>query len=213
VRVRDDDHARGFILRGGREGRGGGRGGRGGRHGPSLGSWNHTRQAHYSSAMTQTQKGLDRPRHRRGRRHRREPLRPGVGGWSGRRVPAFRRRGAQHVLLAALSERLNKRGVADAVATLDALAAADPDVAEHAHEFAHALGSKPTARPPISSKRFPPAATAFSSGCRHGVIQAYFESARAGDAARGRKPCVNRSRVRRESAGCCFNVCTGWVTA
>jgi len=39
-----------------------------------------------------------------------------------------------------------------------------------------ALGSKPTARPPISSKRFSACGDGFSSGCRHGVIQAYFES-------------------------------------
>src|SRR2546422_5588776 len=31
------------------------------------------------------------------------------------------------------------RGVADAVATLDAIAAADPDAAEHAHEYAHGV--------------------------------------------------------------------------
>src|SRR6059036_4348852 len=40
-----------------------------------------------------------------------------------------------------LSERLRQHGVADAVATLDKLAATDADVAEHAHEFAHGLGN------------------------------------------------------------------------
>src|SRR6185503_18201248 len=39
-----------------------------------------------------------------------------------------------------LSERLTKRGLADAVSTLDQLATSYPDVAEHAHEFAHGIG-------------------------------------------------------------------------
>jgi hypothetical protein len=75
-----------------------------------------------------------------------------------------------------LSERLRKHGVADAVATLDALAAADADVAEHAHEFAHGIGIEAFSVSPDIVGTFTACGDGFSSGCRHGVIQAYFES-------------------------------------
>jgi hypothetical protein len=75
-----------------------------------------------------------------------------------------------------LSDRLKKHGVADAVATLDALAAADHDVAEHAHEFAHGIGIEAFGLSPDIVNTFTACGDGFSSGCRHGVIQAYFES-------------------------------------
>ena len=75
-----------------------------------------------------------------------------------------------------LSERLTKHGVAGAVATLDALAAADADVAEHAHEFAHGLGIEAYGKSTDIVSTFDACGDGFSSGCRHGVIQAYFES-------------------------------------
>jgi len=75
-----------------------------------------------------------------------------------------------------LSERLTAHGVADAVATLDALAAADPDVAEHAHEYAHGIGIEAYGRSPEIPETFAACGDGYSSGCRHGVIQAYFES-------------------------------------
>src|SRR5579859_490120 len=75
-----------------------------------------------------------------------------------------------------LSNRLRQHGVADAVATLDALAAADPDVAEHAHEFAHGIGIEAFSVSPDIVNTFTACGDGFSSGCRHGVIQAYFES-------------------------------------
>lgn len=75
-----------------------------------------------------------------------------------------------------LSERLTRHGVADAVATLDALAAADPDVAEHAHEYAHGIGIEAFSVSPDLVGTFTACGDGFSSGCRHGVIQAYFES-------------------------------------
>jgi len=77
---------------------------------------------------------------------------------------------------ALLSERLNKRGVADAVATLDALTAADADVAEHAHEYAHGIGIEAYGKSPDIIGTFAACGDGYSSGCRHGVIQAYFES-------------------------------------
>src|SRR5437773_6627840 len=61
------------------------------------------------------------------------PAGPAGTGDACRRFVADARRTCYSQLL---SERLTRYGVADAVATLDALAAADRDVAEHAHEFA-----------------------------------------------------------------------------
>ncbi|HEV2669871.1 MAG TPA: hypothetical protein VGU74_02170 [Gemmatimonadales bacterium] len=75
-----------------------------------------------------------------------------------------------------LSDRLVAHGVADAVAMLDALAAADPDVAEHAHEYAHGIGIEAYGRSTDIAGTFAACGDGFSSGCRHGVIQAYFES-------------------------------------
>jgi len=75
-----------------------------------------------------------------------------------------------------LSERLTNYGVADAVATLDALAAAARDVDEHEHEFAHVLGIEAYGKSTDIVKTFSACGDGFSSGCRHGVIQAYFES-------------------------------------
>ena len=96
--------------------------------------------------------------------------RPGTadcsGGWDDR----------QRCYSELLSDRLNKRGLADAVATLDRLAASDPDVAEHAHEFSHGIGIEAYAKSPDIVGTFETCGDAYSSGCRHGVIQAYFES-------------------------------------
>ena len=75
-----------------------------------------------------------------------------------------------------LSDHLTHHGVADAVATLDAIAAADPDVAERAHEYAHGLGIEAYSTSPDIAATFSACGDGFSSGCRHGVIQAYFES-------------------------------------
>jgi hypothetical protein len=75
-----------------------------------------------------------------------------------------------------LSDHLTRHGVADAVATLDAIAAADSDVAEHAHEYAHGVGIEAYGTSPDLAATFAACGDGFSSGCRHGVIQAYFES-------------------------------------
>lgn len=96
---------------------------------------------------------------------------PGVGDCKGRAGDA--RRACYSQLL---SQRLNKRGLADAVATLDALAATDPDVAEHAHEYAHGIGIEAYGKSPDIIGTFAACGDGYSSGCRHGVIQAYFES-------------------------------------
>ena len=75
-----------------------------------------------------------------------------------------------------LSERLNKRGLAEAVTTLDRLAAADPDVADHAHEYAHGIGIEAYGKSSDIVGTFAACGDGYSSGCRHGVIQAYFEA-------------------------------------
>jgi len=75
-----------------------------------------------------------------------------------------------------LSDRLRNHGVADAVATLDAIAAADSDAAEHAHEYSHGIGIEAFGISTDIPATFTACGDGFSSGCRHGVIQAYFES-------------------------------------
>ena len=75
-----------------------------------------------------------------------------------------------------LSERLNKRGLTDAVTTLDRLTATHPDVAEHAHEYAHGIGIEAYGKSTDIVGTFAACGDGYSSGCRHGVIQAYFES-------------------------------------
>ena len=75
-----------------------------------------------------------------------------------------------------LSDQLTTHGVAQAVATLDALVQADPDAAEHAHEYAHGIGIEAYGKSPDIVGIFAACGDGYSSGCRHGVIQAYFES-------------------------------------
>ena len=77
-----------------------------------------------------------------------------------------------------LSQRLTTNGVQDAVTMLDQLAHADADVADHAHEFAHGIGIEAynTSTTPDITGIFAACGDGYSSGCRHGVIQAYFES-------------------------------------
>src|SRR5437899_8131304 len=65
-----------------------------------------------------------------------------------------------------LSARLVAHGVADAVAMLDALAAADPDVAEHAHEYSHGIGIEAYGRSTDIAGTFSACGDGFSSGCR-----------------------------------------------
>jgi len=62
------------------------------------------------------------------------------------------------------------------VATLDAITRADVDAAEHAHEYAHGIGIEAYGLSPDIQATFAACGDGYSSGCRHGVIQAYFES-------------------------------------
>lgn len=75
-----------------------------------------------------------------------------------------------------LSARLAQAGVAAAAAALDSLAAADRDVAHHAHEYAHGIGIEAFGLSQDIAAIFAACGDGYSSGCRHGVIQAYFES-------------------------------------
>ena len=75
-----------------------------------------------------------------------------------------------------LSDRLTKHGLADAVAMLDAITHADAGAAEHAHEYAHGIGIEAYGLSPDIQATFAACGDGYSSGCRHGVIQAYFES-------------------------------------
>ena len=105
-------------------------------------------------------------------------LAPGVGKGGGPGVACLRFAGdARRTCYSQLlSERLKKHGVADAVATLDAIAAADPDAAEHAHEYTHGIGIEAFSLSTDIPATFTACGDGFSSGCRHGVIQAYFEA-------------------------------------
>lgn len=99
--------------------------------------------------------------------------RPGPGGGECRDRSGEERQACYSQLL---SERLNKRGLADAVTTLDQLTGAHPDVADHAHEYAHGIGIEAYSKSPDIVATFAACGDGYSSGCRHGVIQAYFES-------------------------------------
>src|SRR6266480_2277257 len=102
--------------------------------------------------------------------------RPSAGGSTGagcRELSGDTRRSCYSQLL---TDRLEKHGVADAVATLDALAAADPEMAERAHEYAHGIGIEAFSLSSDIVGTFSACGDGYSSGCRHGVIQAYFES-------------------------------------
>lgn len=74
------------------------------------------------------------------------------------------------------SEQLKTKGVAGAVAELDRIAKGDRDVAEHAHEYAHGIGIEAYGISTDIAGTFAACGDGYSSGCRHGVIQAYFES-------------------------------------
>src|SRR5574341_806544 len=76
----------------------------------------------------------------------------------------------------AFAERLAAGGVADAVATLELVAAVDPDVARDGHVYAHGLGIDAYGRFHDVAGPFLACGNELASGCRHGVIQAYLEA-------------------------------------
>lgn len=83
---------------------------------------------------------------------------------------------------AALETRLEEDGVAAAMTTLEGLYVEDADVERDAHVYAHHIGIQAYARTPSVAETFAGCSDMFSSGCYHGVIQAYFERQGAIDA-------------------------------
>ena len=74
------------------------------------------------------------------------------------------------------ADRLATYGVANAVAALDTLAASDGGVSRRAHEYAHGIGIEAYGRFPDIVSTFTACGERAASGCRHGFIQAFFES-------------------------------------
>ncbi len=77
----------------------------------------------------------------------------------------------------ALLDRLTTEGVADALSTLETIAAADTDVQRDGHVYTHAIGIEAYRENPSMPDVFPECTTLFQSGCYHGVIQAHFMAA------------------------------------
>src|SRR5690242_2620332 len=88
-----------------------------------------------------------------------------------------------------LTGHLDKYGVADAVATLDSLAAGDSEVAVHAHEYAHGIGRLAYSRAPDIAETFIACGDRSASGCRHGFMQAYLENQKHVTATTARQFC------------------------
>lgn len=75
----------------------------------------------------------------------------------------------------ALSERLEQAGVRPAMHTVEYLVRLDDDVARDAHVYAHHVGIEAFRMTPDVAEVFTGCTESFSSGCYHGVIQAYFQ--------------------------------------
>ena len=83
----------------------------------------------------------------------------------------------------ALTERLEEAGVRPTMHTVEYLVRLDPDVARDAHVFAHHVGIDAYRLLPSVAEVFGGCTESFSSGCYHGVIQAYFQAQDAVDSA------------------------------
>src|SRR5262245_20778057 len=81
-----------------------------------------------------------------------------------------------------LSQDLASAGPAHALATLQAVAATDPDVDRDSHVYAHGIWIEAYHLDTIVANTLPTCTTLFSSGCYHGVIQAYLEHQSSVDA-------------------------------
>ncbi len=84
---------------------------------------------------------------------------------------------------AAIRTMVQKNGVAQTLATLQTLAAADPAVERGGHVYAHGIGIEAFLHFRETRETFAACTTDFASGCKHGVIQAYLESQTAIDSA------------------------------
>lgn len=74
-----------------------------------------------------------------------------------------------------LTERLHDQGVGAAMATLEELYERDRDVERDAHVYAHHIGIQAYQLSPSVTETFSQCSDMYSSGCFHGVLQAYFE--------------------------------------
>jgi hypothetical protein len=74
-----------------------------------------------------------------------------------------------------LDDRLAVGGVAAALETLRQLTKSDPDVERDVHMYAHGIGIDAYRRQPDMNATFSNCTPEFSSGCYHGVLQAYFD--------------------------------------
>ncbi len=74
-----------------------------------------------------------------------------------------------------LTSELERAGVRPTMITLEYLVRLDAEVARDAHVYAHHVGIQAYQRSPDVSATFSGCTESFSSGCYHGVIQAYFE--------------------------------------
>ena len=83
---------------------------------------------------------------------------------------------------AGLTLELGKVGVRPTMTTLDHLALLDGDISRDAHVYAHHVGIEAYRMSPDVTETFSSCTESFSSGCYHGVIQAYFEDRGSADA-------------------------------
>lgn len=82
-----------------------------------------------------------------------------------------------------LDHRIGTSGVVGALNTLRTLTQADPDVERDVHMYAHGIGIDAYRRTPDINATFTHCTPEFSSGCYHGVLQAYFDAKGTADPA------------------------------
>jgi hypothetical protein len=80
-----------------------------------------------------------------------------------------------------LERRLDRAGLEDALEALRGLAARDPAVEPEGHVYVHGLGIAAYQREPDLAATFARCSELYSSGCYHGVMQAYFDDERRTD--------------------------------
>ena len=81
-----------------------------------------------------------------------------------------------------LTVELERVGVRPTMKTLDYLALLDRDISRDAHVYAHHVGIEAYRMSPDVTETFSSCTESFSSGCYHGVIQAYFNDRGSADA-------------------------------
>ncbi|MGH7541541.1 MAG: hypothetical protein ACRELC_11130, partial [Gemmatimonadota bacterium] len=116
-------------------------------------------------------------------------LATGCGGGAARELPADAPPAAREAVEACRSltgdekqgcyerrllARLDEAGVPEALATLEAIAAADVDVERDGHVYTHAIGIESYDPEKPVTDAFGRCTALFQSGCYHGVIQAHF---------------------------------------